>query len=288
MHAPGLVCSPLFRVHALIRSPRRVNFQPPASRKHCFCSAKWGGCIFQKIDYSQQRVFFVLFFFSKKAVSEFFLRFFLQLDKLVSFLVSGVLALDGALQEVQGRETLQNKGFRSHSAFLHLLNSVWTRSTALILHNSIENKFCGSHKCAFFFFSRKFKFLTKSGLEGENGFGLESCRFENAVFHIFPAKNQFVIFWRASCREWPCGCSVEGFCDFFRGCSFNTVFANLKTISSNSPPFLFVFYSFLRFLLGFGVNATLHVCFGGVGPKLFFVCVLTKTVFSPLKKGYFC
>ena len=52
----GSFAAPLFGFYELIRSPRRVNLQPPPFWKHCFCSAKWGGCISRNIDYCQQRV----------------------------------------------------------------------------------------------------------------------------------------------------------------------------------------------------------------------------------------
>ena len=44
----------------------------------------------------------------------------------------------------------------------------------------------------------------------------------------------------------------RGFLRFLRGCSFDAVFANLKTISSNSPPFFSCFIFFCVFFLGLG------------------------------------
>ena len=84
-------------------------------------------------------------------------------------------------------------------------------------------------------------------------------------------------FWRAGVsrfgfesgplHQWPCGCGAEVlFFRVFRSSSFDTVFANLKRDLLKLPSLLFVFCFLLRFLLGFGVNATLHVCFGAVGP----------------------
>ena len=120
--------------------------------------------------------------------------------------------------------------------------------------------------------------------KAKNGLGLQNWgRFENDVFRIFPrvglvAKNGLAA-------------AVQRVFAIFSGFSFDTIFANLKRNSSNSPLLLFAFFSFLRFLLGFGVNATLHVCFWRVGPKAsFFFCFclfITKQCFPP-EKGYFC
>ena len=74
---------------------------------------------------------------------------FFGLAKAVFFLVSGVLALDGALKEVERREPLQNNGFRSDLVSFYVLNSLWTSWTALILHNVYENSFDGPYKYIF-------------------------------------------------------------------------------------------------------------------------------------------
>ena len=63
------------------------------------------------------------------------------------------------------------------------------------------------------------------------------------------------------------GC--RGFLRLFRGFAFDAVFASMERTSWNSPLFVLGFFSFLRFLLGVGVNATLHVCFWAVGPQPF-------------------
>ena len=72
---------------------------------------------------------------------------------------------------------------------------------------------------------------------------------------------------------------------------FGPVFANLKWSSSHPPLFLWVFFSFVRILLGIGGNAALHVYFWAVGlqPFLFFWLfwgLFTKARFFPLTKGY--
>ena len=208
-----------------------------------------------------------------------FALFFSARQNFRFFLVFGVLGLDGALQEVVGRETLQNKGFRNNFAFLYLVNLLWTRCIASILHFfCFENKFCGSHKFVF----------SEVQIFDQIGFGRQKmawgCRTEVVLkmifFPFFPGEDQFVKFLvRGRVAFWirvgpvatnGLAAAVRRVFRVFRGSSFDTVFANLKGDLLKLPSLLFVFYSFLHFLLGFGVNATLHVCFGAVGPKRFF------------------
>ena len=100
-------------------------------------------------------------------------------------------------------------------------------------------------------------------------------------FPFFQARTNLWNFWRvfgavvshlgsnrALCHKWACGCGAEVFFfRVFRGSSFDTVFASLKRELLKLPSLLFVFCSFLRFLLGFGVNATLHVFLGQLSLK---------------------
>ena len=72
---------------------------------------------------------------------------------------------------------------------------------------------------------------------------------------------------------------------------FDAVFANFKWSSSHPSLCSWVFFSFVRILLGIGGNAALHVCFWAVGFQPFlsfggFWGLLRKTLFFPLKKGY--
>ena len=94
---------------------------------------------------------------------------------------------------------------------------------------------------------------------------------------------------RARCQKLPCGCGAEGFFAIFSALLFRHLF---RQYEEDLFKLLFVFFSFLRFLLGFGVNATLHVCFWADGPKPSLFCYFLsfyKTLFSPLKKrGYSC
>ena len=72
---------------------------------------------------------------------------------------------------------------------------------------------------------------------------------------------------------------------------FDAVFANFKWSSSHPSLCSWVFFFFVRILLGIGGNAALHVCFWAVGFQPFlsfggFWGLLRKTLFFPLKKGY--
>ena len=127
------------------------------------------------------------------------------------------------------------------------------------------------------------------------------CRTELVLKRVFfavcPLRAQI---WRAGgarrCRffpwflgtheKWACRCSAEGFSIFFGFFFFNAVFANFKWSSSHPPLFLWVFFSFVRILLGIGGNAALHLCFWAVGlqPFLFFGVFLEKHCFSPWKR----
>ena len=72
------------------------------------------------------------------------------------------------------------------------------------------------------------------------------------------------------CREWPCGCGAGGFL-IFSGLFFRCRFREFEDDRFKLPSFSLRGLLFLRFLRGFGVNATLHVCFRAVGPKPFFL-----------------
>ena len=123
-------------------------------------------------------------------------------------------------------------------------------------------------------------------------------------FPFFPGEDQFVKFLVRGCvafwvRVGPVATNGLAaavrrvfFSEFFGGSSFDTVCANLKRDLLKRPSLLFVFCSFLRLLLGFGVNTTLHVCFAAVGPKpffsfCFFLCLFQKHCFSPWKRVIF-
>ena len=113
--------------------------------------------------------------------------------------------------------------------------------------------------------------------------GLQNrARFEKAIFHSVSAARAnlarggcaavsfFSRIW-GRCQKCPCGCGAEGFSVFSVFFS-DPVFENLKWSPSHPPLFLWVFFSFVRILLGIGGNAALHVCSWAVGlqPFLFF------------------
>ena len=192
-------------------------------------------------------------FFEKCHFGGHFLRF-LRLGKIFGFLMFGVSGLHGALQEVVGRETLQNKGFRSNFAFC-LVHLRWTRCIASMLHKFFEINSWGLTNLFF----RKIKFLTnlarlsriwiRLGPVARNGLAA-------AVRRVFPS---------------------------FRGSSFDTVFANLKRDLLKLPSLLLVFCSFLRFLLGFGSTQPCTCLWGqlALSPSFFLFVCLQKHCFTP-------
>ena len=214
------------------------------------------------------------------------------------FLVWG---LRGAVQEVLGRETLENKGFRSNFALWCLVHLRWTRCIALMLHKCFENNFWGSYKFVFsevrifdkigfgrqktawgcrtedvlkmtffpFFLGRVqfVKFLARFRRAAVSRFGFESAVARNllaAVRMVFPSFPR--LFFR------------HRFCEFEKG-SFETPLSSFRVL---------LFSAFSSWVW---VDATLHVCFGAVGPKPFisFFCLSVYKIFVfPVKKGYFC
>ena len=211
--------------------------------------------------------------------------------------------LRDAVQEVGGRETLQNKGFRSNFAFWYLVRWRWTRCIASMLHEFFENNFWGSHKFVF----------SEVRIFDQIGFGRQKtawgCRTEVVLkmtfFPFFPGGDQFVKFlarFRCTalsrfgsesgrCQKSACGCGADGFFRVFWGSSFDTVFANLKRDLLKLPSLLFVLCSFLRFLLEFGSTQPCTCVLGQSALNLFFflffcLSVYKNTVFSP-EKGLF-
>ena len=215
-----------------------------------------------------------------------------------------VWALPGAVQEVVGRETLQNKGFRSNFALWGLVDLRWTRCIALMLQYIFDTNFSGSHKFVF----------SEVRIFDQFGFGRQKtawgCRteeiFKMTFFPFCPGGAQFVKFlarfrfcssvavWvrfgplPEICLRLRCG----WFFRVFRCSFFDTVFANLKRDLLKIPSLLFVFCSFLRFLLELGSTQPCTCVLGQLALNLSFLFVflfvcLQKHCF-PLKKGYFC
>ena len=120
-------------------------------------------------------------------------RSFFAVRKNVRFLrVFLVWALPGAVQEVVGRETLQNKGFRSNFALWGLADLHWTRCIALMLQYIFDTNFSGSHKFV----------LWEVRIFDQFGFGRKKtawgCRteeiFKMTFFPFCPGGAQFVKF----------------------------------------------------------------------------------------------
>ena len=158
-----------------------------------------------------------------------------------------VWALPGAVHEVVGRETLQNKGFRSNLALRCLVHLRWTRCIALMLQSIFDTSFSGSHK---FVFSEVRIFDQIGFARQKTAWG---CRteeiFKMTFFPFCPGGAQFV---NSLARFRFCSCVAVWvrfgplpeiclrlrcgwFFRVFRCFSFDTVFANLKKGSFENP-----------------------------------------------------
>ena len=240
--------------------------------------------------------FFGFLCFFKNAILEVVFRVSCGPEKFSFFLVFSVGGLHGALQEVVGHETLQNKGFRSNFALWYLVRLRWTRCIASMQHKFFENNIWGSHKLTI-------------------GFGRQKtvwgCRTEIVLkmtfFPFFPGRDQFVKFLarfgRAAvsrfgfesgrCQKSACGCGADGF-PSFSGLFFRHRFCKFEPGSFETPLSSFRVLLFSAFSSWVWVDATLHVCFGAVGPKLFFffffvflVSLFTKNVFYLKNRLFF-
>ena len=205
------------------------------------------------------------------------------------FLVWG---LRGTVQEVVGRETLQYKGFRSNFVLRCLVHLRWARCIALMLQYIFDTNFSGSHKFVF----------SEVRIFDQFGFGRQGD-FQNDVFPILPgrgpiceflgafsARNCVAVWVRFGplpeiCLRLRCG----WFSRLFRGSSFSTFFANLKRDLLKLPSLLFVFCSFLRFLLEFGLTQPCTCVLGQLALNLAFLFVFClpvykNIVFAPEKR----
>ena len=163
-----------------------------------------------------------------------------------------------------------------------------------------------SHKFAF----SEVRIFDQIGFGRQKSLGLQNRGdFENDVFPIFPGRGPiFELFGAFSnlhlrrgfvrfgplpeiCLRLRCGWFFRVFrCSFVF--FFRDRFSKFVRGSFANALSSFCVLLFSAFSSSAWVDATLHVCFGAVGPKpffsfCFFVCLFTKTVFSPLKKGLF-
>ena len=193
-----------------------------------------------------------------------------------------VWALPGAVQEVVGRETFQNKGFRSNFALWGLVDLRWTRCIAFMLQSIFDADFSASHKFGF----------SEVPIFDQIGFGRQKkawgCRteeiFKMTFFPFCPGGAQFAKFlarfrFYSSVAVWVrfgplpeiclrlrCGWFFRSFPVFF----FRQRFCEFEKGSFENPLSSFRVLLFSAFSSSAWVDATLHVCFGAVGPKPFF------------------
>ena len=203
--------------------------------------------------------------FAKWPFLRLFARFFGHPSRKPFFLDSGLLSCGNAAVEVDTRETLQNKGFWSHFACVHLFDPFWRFEKA---------SFCGPvlriifSVCYYFVRFDVRIFVEMRGVRG------------GAVF--------FRGFWVPVKMALPLRCG--GFFRVFR-VFFDPVFENLKWSSSHPPLFLWVFFLFCSHSSwDWGQRRIAHM-FLAVGLQPFlsfggFWGLLRKTLFFPLKKGY--
>ena len=241
--------------------------------------------------------------FAKWPFSRLCAHFFGHPSRKSFFVNSGQLSSGNTSVEVDTRETLQNKGFRSDFAALYLFEHFGCVETA---------SFCGPLLRIIFsvgyyflrFHVRNFveigfpssKFLKKTlGLQNR-------ARFEKHIFRSVSAA-------RANLARRGCA-AVPFFFGGFRVPVKNGLAAAVRRVFSSFPVFfltpfsktssgplhipLFFFGCFsllFAFFLGFGATPALHICFWAVGLQPFlsfggFWGLLRKTLFFPLKKGY--
>ena len=300
IYATGFVCGPPKRVSRVHLRPPMRSFAAPPFETTVFVARNRFFAVFGN-QFSS--LFSDFSGFSKMPFWRSSRSFFCGPEKFCFLRVFLVWGLRGTVQEVVGRETLENKGFRSNFALWCLVHLRWTRCIASMLHESCENNFWGSHKFVF----SEVRIFNQIGFgRQKNGLGLQNWgRFENDVFPIFPGREPiceiFGAFSARSCvavwvRFGPlpeiclrlrCG----WFFRVFRGSSFNTVFANLKRDFLQIPSLLFVFCFFLRFLLDLGSTQPCTCVLGQLALSLSFLFVFCLSVYkntvSPWKKIIF-
>ena len=303
MHATGFVCgSPKQASRVHLRPPMR-SFAAPPFWNHCFYCAKW--CFLRCPETKFPHCFQIFSGFSKCHFGGRRGRFFAVRKNFCFLRVFPVCALPGAVQEVVGRETLQNKGFRSNFALWCLVHLRWARCIALMLQYIFDTNFSGSHKFVFFGSS---DFWPNWFCKAKNGLGLQNWGdFQNDVFPILPGRGpicEFLARFRFCscvavwvrfgplpeiCLRLRCGWFFPSFPVFFfrhRFCEFEK--GSFENPLSSFRVLLFCFFSSWAW-----VDATLHVCFGAVCPKPFFsfcfFCLsVYKNIVFPPEKGYFC
>ena len=290
----GSICGPPW-VHL---RPPMGSFAAPPFWNHWFYSAKW---FFAVSGNKVSSLFSDFSGFSKMPFWRSSKSFFAVRTNFRSLRVFLVWALPSAIQEVLGRETLQNKGFRSNFA-------LWAW---LICVGPVVSPSCCSPFLTQIFRRLTNLFFSEVRIFDQIGFGRQKkawgCRteeiFKMTFFPFCPGGAQLVKFlarfrFYSSVAVWvPFGPLPEIClrlrCGWFFRCSFlDSVFCEFEKGSFENPLSSFRVLLFSAFSSSAWVDATLHACFGAVGPKpffsfCFFVCLFTKTLFSPWKRVIF-
>ena len=297
----GSFAAPQNGLLEFICGPPCVHLRPPPFWNHCFYSAKW----FFAVSGNQVSSLFSDFSGFSKIPFWRSSRSFFAVRKNFRFLrVFPVWALPGAVQEVVGRETLQNKGFRSNFALWCLVHLRWTRCIALMLQSIFDTIFFGVSQICFFGSS---DFWPNWFCKAKNGLGLQNWGdFQNDVFPILPGRGPICEFFCAFsflqlCRGlgsiWAVArnllaAAVRMVFPSFPVFFFRHRFCEFEKGSFENPLSSFRVLLFCAFSSWAWVDATLHVSFGAVCPKPFFLLFFCLSVYKntvfPLKKGYFC
>ena len=274
---------------ALMRSfaaPQAFICGPPFLKPLFFCSAKWGFCCFRKSSFFA--VFEVVFCRPEKF--SFFAR------------VSGLGSSRRSPRGTRTRSTWKQGVSEQFSVVVPrslALDSLYRLDAAQIFLRIIFGGLTN------LFFS-EVRILTKLGLEGKKRLGAAELRtfWKWHFSHFSRAGTNLWNFWRVFgaqlCRGLGSSravarnlfaAAVRMVFPSFPGLFFRHRFANLKRDLLKIPSLLFVFCSFLRFLLEFGSTQPCMCVLGQLAIIFFFflflfVC-LQKHCFFPMKKGLF-
>ena len=199
------------------------------------------------------------------------------------FWLGALLACHRNVDEVDARETLRNKGFRTDFASFFLFDSCSCFT---------KPRFCGPISTIIFsacYYLSKMRWGCRAEVVFKSVFfGVVSGA------RIFDARrargrDNFLL-GLASVPKMASPLRCGGFSRLFR-LFLATLFRKLQVVLFTPPSFCLGVFSFVRLLLGIGGNAALHVCFWAVGLQPSYFCLvfrvfLQKHCFS-LKKGYF-
>ena len=237
--------------------------------------------------------------FAKLPFSRVFARFFGHPSRKPFFLDSGLLSCGNAAVEVDTTRNATKQGVSEPLRVSVPLRSLLAFRKSFILRTCLEDNF---FRMLLFCTVPCSKFCRNWVSKLKKPLGLQNwARFEKRIFRSVSAARAnlarggcaavpffFVDFGSLSKMALPLRCG--GFFRLFRF-FFRARFRKPQVVLLTSPSFFWVFFSFVRILLGIGGNAALHVCFWAVGLRPFyflgvFGVFLDKHCFFPLKKGY--